>query len=285
MPEFPEVYTITTELDSLIKNRIIEKVDIQKDYNVLPNNTTFLKAVTGKKVLKVEQIAKNIIINLEEDLFINVHLGMSGQLLAKKVNKVLRWERVTFTFSKDTSKDSKKVYLAYRSIRMFGKVQLLTKEEYEELKEKYGPQPLAKTLTLEKFYEIIKSKNTNIKNLLMDQSKIGGLGNIYATEALFLAEIEPERRTKDISKAEAEKLLKAVRNIIAEGIKNKGSTLEDELYVDIFGKKGQQQLYFKVYNQKNCPKCGGEIIKKKISGRNTYFCPRCQAPEKERKLL
>ncbi|MBD3365795.1 hypothetical protein GF360_00425 [candidate division WWE3 bacterium] len=295
MPEFPEVYTIVKDLDRVVKRRKFRRVEIEEGYKVLPENSKFKEAVEGKAAEGAEQIAKNIIIKLEGNAYINIHLAMSGQVLLKKKNKKLRWERVTFTLeplqeqipkqiqkdAPNTKENGKKetnsiLYLAYRSIRMFGKVELLNQIQYEELKKKYGPPPLFKEVDAKKFHEIIRSRNTNIKNLLMDQTKIGGLGNIYATEALFRAQIHPESRTQNISLEKSEKLWRAVKEVTNEGIKNRGSTLEDELYVDIFGKKGTQQEHFQVYSREVCVKCKGKIKRKKISGRNTYFCKTCQ---------
>ena len=285
MPEFPEVYTITKDLKHIAEGKLIKKVELHGDYETLPNNKEFTQKVENQKILKIKQIAKNINLELENDRVINIHLGMSGQVLAKKKNKTLRWERVTFTLVNPRD-EGKKLYLAYRSIRKFGKVELLNKSEYKKLKGKYGPSPIAEELTLDKFLKIIKSKNTNIKNLLMGQEKIGGLGNIYATEALFRAKLHPETRTKNISRKTAEKLLQEIKNVINEGIENRGSTLSDELYRDIYGKKGTQQKHFQIYGKEQCPSCKGKVKKKKISGRNTYFCPSCQKLENtEKKLL
>ncbi len=283
MPEFPEVFTITKDLKRIASGKIISKVDVHGDYKVLPNNKIFKENVEKQKIMQIKQVAKNIVISLKNEKYINIHLGMSGQILAKKKDKHLRWERVTFTLTQENRK--KKLFLAYRSIRKFGKVELLNKSEFKNLKAKYGPNPLENRLTSEKFYKIINSKKTNIKNLLMDQGKIGGLGNIYATEALFLAGIHPKTRTKNIPPEASKKLLTAVKKIIREGIENRGSTLSDDQYKDIFGKRGSQQESFRVYGKEICFECGATIEKKKISGRNTYFCPKCQIEIKEKDIF
>lgn len=275
MPEFPEVHTITKDLHRILKGSEIKKVEIAENYTTEPNNATFIEKVKGKKITGAQQIAKNILLGLESGNHIHVHLAMSGQVLIKKKDQKLRWERVTW----ELEKNNKKFWLAYRSIRMFGKVGVISPQEYEKLRQKYGPDPLSKEMTPQKFREIIHSKRTNIKNLLMDQGKIAGLGNIYATEALFEARLHPETRTRNISDAKAKELLEAVQRVIKEGIKNRGSTLEDELYVDVFGNPGRQQDFFRVYGQKRCPHCNAKIQKIKISGRNTYFCPNCQPKE------
>jgi formamidopyrimidine-DNA glycosylase len=276
MPEFPEVHTIVQDLKRILKDGSIDEVKIAPDYNALPDNQKFTHQATGQEIKKVNQVAKNIIIELENGV-IHCHLGMTGQILAKKTNNPLPHEQVTFKITTP----SKEFYLAYRSVRKFGKVAFLSPDEYQELRDRHGISPTSEKLTPEVLQKLIKSKNTNIKNLLMEQTKIGGLGNIYATEALFMAKIHPETRTKSVDPQQTEVLLKAIKQVISEGIQNRGSTLDDEMFIDVFGKKGSQQENFRVYNQKTCPTCTSPIAKKKISGRNTYFCPVCQPEPKQ----
>jgi formamidopyrimidine-DNA glycosylase len=168
---------------------------------------------------------------------------------------------------------------------MFGKVELIQKSKVISLRKKYGPEALDKKLTPEKFLECLGSKRTNIKNALLDQKVVSGLGNIYATDALFLAGIHPETKTSEINLESAEKLLEAARSVLEEGIKNRGSTLPDKMYVDIYGKPGNQQKYFKIYMQKVCPRCKERVKFKKISGRGTYFCNHCQINPTKPKLI
>lgn len=161
-------------------------------------------------------------------------------------------------------------------MRQFGKIKVLDEKSLSELRNKYGLDILEADITPDEFLRIIKSKNTNIKNALMDQKIISGVGNIYATDALFLSGINPKTRTKDMNLQKSEKLLNSLKEILREGIKNRGATLPDEMYVDIFGKPGNQQKYFKIYGKKICPKCGARVSFEKINGRGTYFCPVCQ---------
>jgi formamidopyrimidine-DNA glycosylase len=149
----------------------------------------------------------------------------------------------------------------------------------QKLTEKYGLDPLEKSVTPEKFLKAVKSKRTNIKNVLMDQKIMSGIGNIYATDALFLAGINPLLPTQNMSLEMAEKMLSSVRDVLTEGIKNRGSTLPDKMYVDIFGKTGNQQNHFKVYLKTKCTNCGSSIKFIKINGRGSYFCPTCQPLE------
>jgi len=279
MPEFPEVYTITSDLSKILKNAIIKSVTPIDEYKLYPSNDFAIKALEGAKILGVTQVAKNIVIQTDKG-FLTIHLAMTGQILVKKSAKPMKWERVTF----EIETPDKRFFLGFRDMRMFGKVKFLNKEEFDELKTKYGPNPLIDELPLEKFIQILKSKRTNIKNLLMEQGRISGLGNIYATEALFLSGIQPENPSKKISKEQAELLLESIKKVLKEGINQRGSTLDDEMFVDVFGKKGKYQDYLKIYNKKSCPNCNTKVETVKISGRNSYFCPHCQprTPNKDK---
>lgn len=168
-------------------------------------------------------------------------------------------------------------------MRMFGRVNLLNKDELTQFKEKFGPEPIDENLTEEVFLRQIQSKRTNIKKALLDQSIISGMGNIYAIDALWLAKIHPETKTSDLNPALAQKLLTSSREILQEGIKNRGVSMSD--YVDLFGKSGNQQNYFRIYKQKNCPKCQSKVEFIQLNGRGTYYCPTCQPRRNNPDLL
>ncbi|MBP8960771.1 bifunctional DNA-formamidopyrimidine glycosylase/DNA-(apurinic or apyrimidinic site) lyase [Patescibacteria group bacterium] len=271
MPEYPEVYTITNDLKKILVGATIKKIYPQEKYPLLPNSDDFIKNLTQSVVQEVTQIAKNIVIETNKG-YLNIHLAMAGQVLVKKTDKPLKWERVGFKIENK----GKTFFLSFRDMRMFGKVRFLREEDYTKLKNKHGITPEEKGFTAQKLGEIIRSKDTKIKNLLMEQDKIGGLGNIYATEALFLAGIHPETRTNDLKTPQIELLAKTIKKVIESGIKNRGTTLNDEMFVDIFGKKGKNQTFLCIYNKTSCPNCGSNVETVKISGRNSYFCPNCQ---------
>ena len=122
-------------------------------------------------------------------------------------------------------------------------------------------------------------RRTIIKNLLMEQNTVAGLGNIYATEALFLAKVHPQQHVKSLSLERFRNIMGAAKSVLLMGIKNRGSTLPDETYVDIWGKGGSQQDHFNIYLKKTCLVCNGKVSFVKIGGRGTYFCPNCQPLE------
>src|SRR3989339_2151481 len=270
MPELPETQTIAALLNKNLKGRKIVTVHVSKDYRALPSTEIFIKAVTGKEIKSVRRVAKNILIELENGNHILFHLAMTGRLLLW--NDLIgneRWVKVILHLDNGTK-------LTFSDMRMFGKAAILSPKQTEELAARYGPEPLDKNTTPQQLFENLKTKRTNIKNALLDQVVISGLGNIYATDALFLAKINPLTKTSEIAPEDTSRLLDAIREVLEESIKFGGSTLSDKMYVDPFGKEGTYQEHFKIYSKKNCPVCGAKVSFIKISGRGTYFCPGCQ---------
>ena len=168
------------------------------------------------------------------------------------------------------------VKLTFSDMRVFGKAAVLSPKQTQELASRYGPEPLDENTTPQQLFDNLRAKRTNIKNALLDQEVVSGLGNIYVTDALFLAGINPLTRTNEITPENATRLLDAIRSVLRESIKLGGSTLGDKMYVDPFGKEGKYQEHFKIYSGEKCPVCGSKVSFIKISGRGTYFCPSCQ---------
>lgn len=272
MPELPEVHTIVKDLQEHIGGAIIVDVKIAKDYVVHPTNEIFLDNVKGKKISTVTRIAKNILLVLEENGVIHFHLAMTGRILLKDNKNSDSWTKVILLL--DTAKGKR--LLKFTDMRMFGKASFFADIATSGLTQKYGPDLISDTIQAQTFAKALKSKRTSIKNALLDQHLIAGLGNIYATDALFLAKIRPDRNTKEISDEEYATLLKASIQVLSEGIQHRGSTLPDKMYVDIFGNRGRYQEHFKIYLKDICPTCNHKTEVKKINGRSTYFCPLCQ---------
>ena len=270
MPELPETQTIAAILNENLKGKNVLQVQVSKDYKALPSTDIFIKTITGKQIKSVERVAKNVLLKLDNGVRILFHLAMTGRLLLWK-NSVgsEKWVKVILHFDGDTK-------LTFSDMRMFGKAAVLSPKQTEELTARYGPEPLDENTTPQKLFENLKTKRTNIKNALLDQEVISGLGNIYATDALFLAKINPLTKTNNITIENASQLLSASRTVLNEGIKFGGSTLGDKMYVDPFGKEGTYQEHFKIYSKEKCPACSAKVSFIKISGRGTYFCPGCQ---------
>jgi len=268
MPELPEVHTIVTDLKKhLVGWRVVDVEVVSGNYI----SGEELERLVGQEIIDVERVAKNIVIGFESGENLVIHLVMTGRLLLRSPSfREDPYTKLVFVFEKG----DKRVHLRFTDKRGWGKVFLVAKGELEEFSGKYGPDLLTADLTPKKFLEALQKKRTKIKGALLDQKIVSGLGNAYATDALWIAGIHPEISTRELDLEMAEKLLSAIREILEEGITNRGISMAD--YVDLFGKKGKQQEFFRVYKQEVCPKCGGVVVFKKVSGRGTYFCVTCQ---------
>jgi len=289
MPELPEVQTIVNELNLKIKGNVINNVWTSKE-NLIRSISfdKFKKEIKGKKILNIQRRAKYIIFELSDNYILLVHLKMTGHFLLGKWNieggkanpiiegpiKTDRYnQHVHIIFYLDQEKE-----LGFSDVRQFGKIELYTKEEFKNVKEinKLGIEPFAKEFTFDYFKSIIKSTKTNIKKLLMDQEKIAGIGNVYASEILFLAKINPLRNTKTLNELELKNIYDAIKIILNKALKFQGNSISDYRKVD--GKKGDYQNHALVYGKRgeNCPNCEGKIKYVKINQRGTFYCPLCQ---------
>lgn len=283
MPELPEVETIRLGLEKYLIGHSIESVDIR-----LPRifSGDHKKAI-GAKVIAVRRFGKGLLIDLDNDYSIAVHVKMTGQLLYRQVSGVSRVSRVSrgkvdinnlpdvYTHVVFTLDKGAKLY--YRDMRQFGWVKILpTKDAYDlPFFKSLGPEPF-KDLTLEKFKSILSKNKTNIKLLLMNQKKISGIGNIYANDMLFIAGIDPRRSSLSLTDKEQVKLFRSLEQVLKKGLEAGGAS--EWHYVDVLGGTGKYQNFFQVYNKKGkpCKKCGTKIEKIILGGRGTFFCPKCQ---------
>ena len=270
MPELPEVETIRRGLSSLIVGRKILDITTDSPKQVQPSPAVVKKAVVGAKIKKIARRAKLLQIFLSNGQILAVHLKLTGRLLVrKKSDPIDDWQHATINLSGNKE-------LRFADLRKFGWIKLLDAESLKSELNQYGPEPLD-DLTLEKFKEILSLTCRPVKQVLMDQKKISGIGNIYANDALFLAKINPGRPASKLSLAEVKKLYEAIEKVLKAGIKYRGAS--DQHYLDALGRKGSYQEHFLVYGRqaKKCFNCAEKIKKIKLGGRGTYFCPRCQS--------
>lgn len=303
MPELPEVTTTVNGLQRVLPSLQISNVwtDLakkkvsRKDFEHTIKSEKFFKnfkkSVVGTKVLNVERRAKNILIHLNNGQTILIHMKMTGHLLfgnyvySKKENRWLphhkeraslhdpfnRFIHVVFSFGN-------KKHLAFCDSRKFGKVTLIESSGAHNtvhLKD-VGPEPLEKNFTFEKFKNaLIKKPNWPIKQSLMDQYTIAGIGNIYSDEMLWLASIHPESRIGKIPNQYLKNLFTYMKKVLVRGIDLGGDSMSD--YRDIDGMRGNFQNHHNVYkkSKEKCSKknCKGVIIRKLIAGRSAHFCP------------
>jgi formamidopyrimidine-DNA glycosylase len=272
VPELPEVHTITSDLKKSIIGAKIKDVKIDPKYKALPDNKTFVKALKGKTITNVTRIAKNILVEIDNMGVLHFHLAMTGRILLRDKDTTDSWTRVSFLLDIDGETKT----LNFSDMRTFGKAGFFTDITASNLLQKYGPDLISAPPDLNSFAKAIKRRRSSIKNILLDQTVVAGLGNIYATEALFLAGIDPRKSSAELNETELNKLLESAINVLKEGITHRGSTLPDKMYVDVFGEGGKYQEHFKIFLKTQCPKCNGEVLNIKIGGRSTYFCPNCQ---------
>ena len=274
MPELPEVETIKLQLDRLLKNKIIASVELRLPKQVKSDKKKFLKLVIGAKIKKVFRRAKILIMDLDNGYHLVFHLKLTGQLIYQKISRQSgnypnKYSHIVFNFKTGDR-------LFFNDLRQFGWVKLVSANELKNILQEFGPEPLAKNFSFEKFYNIFAPKKTAIKPLLMEQIFLAGVGNIYASEACFCAGILPTRRADKISTLEYRKLYQCLRKILKFAIQKKGVSAEN--YLDAFGKKGEMIKYLKVYSRggKKCKKCGSNIKSVKQGSRTSFYCPKCQ---------
>lgn len=269
MPELPEVETIVNQLKHKIigKNKVV-KVDI---LDALVDSK--IKSLVPFKFIDVKRRAKYIIMCLDNGKFFLVHLGMTGQFyfveksqLEEKKKYYLPYLLATFIFNDGS-------ILTHNSVRKIGSFRLMDEKELNTALSKLGSEPLDSKFTLEKFRELLSKKSkAKVKVTLMDQSFIAGIGNIYAQEALYHAGIAPERKLGSLTSTEAKKLYESIIYVLKEGIKHKGTSVDD--YIHLEG-VGENQKYLAVYRKEKCPK-GHSLKKEAMGGRGTSYCPMCQ---------
>ena len=270
MPELPEVETIKKDLSELIVGKKILDITTDSPKQVQPSLGAIKKAVAGATIKKIERRAKLLQIFLSNGRILAIHLKLTGQLLVRKKGAPQdNWQHVTLALSGNKE-------LRFADLRKFGWIRLVGNErELGKMLAEFGPEPLD-DLNLKGFQSILSSSSRPIKILLMDQKKIAGIGNIYASDALFLAKIHPERKVDRLSKKEIKRLFEAIEKVLKAGIKYRGAS--NQYYLDALGHKGSYQDHFLVYGRagKKCLKCNNKVEKIKLGGRGTYFCPTCQ---------
>ncbi len=282
MPELPEVETTVLGLRKKVLSRTF--VDVWTDFKKLvkePSFKKFKKEIRGKEIKSVYRRGKNIILVLSSGYYLLVHQKMTGHLLYGRWEKKDKW----VSLKKGPMEDKYNSYihliffldkgmLALSDLRKFAKVKLLKEEELEKELEDIGPDALE--ISFEEFKNIIKEKKGKIKQVLMDQKLIAGIGNIYSDEALFRAGINPFKKASSLKEKELISLYKNIIDVLKKGVKKGGESISD--YRNLEGEKGKFDDFRKVYRRKGekCPQCGEEIKRKKIGSRSTHFCPKCQ---------
>lgn len=279
MPELPEVETIKLGLQKYLVGKTIENVEIRLR-KIFSGDE---KNVIGTKVISVDRFGKGLVINLNNGYSIAAHIKLTGQFVYRdsQTSKVKLSPKVGTQmpnkFTHVTFKLDKGAFLYYNDIRQFGWIKIVKTKDLKTISffKDLGPEPF-KDLTFEKFQEIISKSNLAIKVLIMDQKKIGGIGNIYANDSLFDAQIDPRRKAKSLKPEEIKKLYNSILKVLKIGLENGGTS---ELnFVNALGQEGKYQQHFLAYARdgEKCVRCGAIMKKISLGGRGTYFCEKCQ---------
>ncbi len=282
MPELPEVETIMRGISPFLEGARIKKIKLNRADLRWPFPENFASRVKGAKVLNLKRRSKYILIDLSTSETLLIHLGMSGKLLVSgskignyfyESSKLANHDHVIFELNDGT-------IITYNDPRRFGAMDLAKTDDLNNHKflEKLGPEPLANNFNSDYLKIQLSKKESPIKNVLLNQSVVAGLGNIYVCEALFMSGISPKKIACKISKNKCEKLVHNIRQILISAIEAGGSSLKD--FTDIQGNSGYFQLEFSVYGRENeyckTTNCDRKIKRISQSGRSSFYCPYCQ---------
>lgn len=295
MPELPEVQTTVNGLNKKVLNRAFIDVwsDWQKTIKKPKEFEQFKKELKNKKIKRIWRRAKNVILDLQaepalsraEGYSLLVHQKMTGHLL------VGNWKLVAGNWQPSEKGPLNDPYnrflhlifflddgqmLALSDARKFAKVELWKTEELKKELEKIGPEPLEKSFTFKKFKSCLAARRGKIKQVIMDQNVIAGIGNIYASESLWQAKIHPEKNIAKLSNKELKSLYKAIKKVLELGVKLGGESFSDYRKPD--GSKGDFDTERKAYKREGqkCQRCGNIIKRIKVAQRSAFFCPYCQ---------
>ncbi|GMR19155.1 MAG: bifunctional DNA-formamidopyrimidine glycosylase/DNA-(apurinic or apyrimidinic site) lyase [Patescibacteria group bacterium] len=272
MPELPEVETIRKQLSKEVGGLSITDIWTDTPKMLRPSPKEILPRVKGKRIRAVERRAKLLIFRLSGKENLVLHLRLTGQLLlAHPPDPTDPYLHVTLKLS-----DGRE--LRFNDSRKFGYLSLVESDaELEKIISGYGPEPLS-DLTLKKFGGIVGKTRRRIKDLLLDQKAISGIGNIYANEALWLAKIHPLVPASDLTDRQVARLYRAILKVLEDGVRLGGATIADEKYRNLYGKRGKYGEAVRVYQRKGkpCPRCGTLIEYLKVGQRGTFICKKCQ---------
>ncbi len=286
MPELPEVEVVKQSLDRKIKFQKISKVLVKNRNLRFKIPKTFCFFLKNKKINKITRKSKYLVFHLNNNTFFIMHLGMSGTV--HLVNKKSNYNNTNSSFYGSLNLPLKhnhififfnKYQFIYNDPRRFGFVKIFKdKKNLINYFKNIGPEPLNSKFEQSYVCNYLKNKDKNIKNFLLDQKFVSGIGNIYSSEILYFSKINPLKKAKYLSKFEIKKIIYYSKSVLRKAIKKGGSTIRD--FKNIKGSQGNYQKEFKVYQRasSNCPKkyCNGKIIKIIISNRSTFFCNTCQ---------
>ena len=286
MPELPEVEIVKQSLSKKIERKKIKKIIITNRNLRFKIPLKFEELLKNKIIKKVTRFSKYLILNFSDQSFCLIHLGMSGTVHLIKKNNISKFTNTSFYNSPSLPKKHNHVEIHFKGLRViyndprrFGFFKFIeNKKELEKRFSHLGPEPFFKNFNLEYLISYFTNKKKDIKSFLLDQKFVSGIGNIYASEILFLCKINPTAYASKLTKQNCKKIIFYSKSILNRAIKKGGSSIRD--FKNITGKSGNFQDEFRVYQRENLSclrnKCNGKIQKIFISNRSTFFCNTCQ---------
>jgi formamidopyrimidine-DNA glycosylase len=277
MPELPEVEVVRRDLEREVVGRKIKSTEVtgMRTIRRYRQRKQFTGALDGRKIVGVDRRGKYLLLRLDGDDVLIVHLGMSGQLLHAKGTRdpLPKHTHVVITFTQGGQ-------LRFVDPRTFGEMFVAELDGIDEVEElaHLGIDPLETAMSWEHFGELVAARHTKLKTALMDQKFLAGIGNIYSDEILWGAGLRWDRMSDSLTPEEVRRLYRSVVEVLQDAVKHRGSSLADEQYVDLFGRKGGYQEHHAVYAREGemCPRCRHEIVRERVGGRSTFFCGACQ---------
>jgi formamidopyrimidine-DNA glycosylase len=273
VPELPEVETVVRELRPHLAGRRVKAVGVSEKALRRPWSSEWEALLLGRRIDRLRRRGKWIILELDGGLFLVLHLGMSGQLTVVPAGEpVADHTHVVVALDRGSRQ------LRFRDIRRFGSATLFADREALDrffAGSGLGPEPF--DLDPAYWRERLAATDRSLKAVLLDQRVVAGVGNIYADESLFEARLHPARTGRSLTRAEAERLRRAVVTVLERAIEHRGSSIRN--YVGGSGLKGRYQDEFRVYGRTDqpCPRCRTPIERARLAGRSTHYCPKCQA--------
>ncbi|MDD3049542.1 MAG: bifunctional DNA-formamidopyrimidine glycosylase/DNA-(apurinic or apyrimidinic site) lyase [Candidatus Cloacimonetes bacterium] len=268
MPELPEVQTIIDELKIHIQGRTIVHIEEYRKGTIQDSTDADFLPFRIKEVFRR---GKYIVFDSDSEFMMIIHLRMTGKLIFNEGERKLDHVRAEVFFENGNS-------MLFHDVRTFGKIYLINRRSYDQFFSKLGLEPLCEECNPSYLLKIFKGKTAPVKNILLQQELIAGLGNIYVNEILFRAKVLPTIAGKDITKEQSRRIVESMRVILKSAIENNGTTISDYRRVD--NKTGNFQNFLRVYQKKECS-CGADIVRIKQAGRSTFYCPECQNDKKK----
>jgi formamidopyrimidine-DNA glycosylase len=282
MPELPEVEVVVRGLREVLVDRTFKKVTAKAPPSSIVvserlNGQRFERLLAGRSVERIDRRGKNILIRLDHDLTLWVHLKMTGKFrYLPKATPSDKHDLVVFDLSANSAPVDPDMHVRFNDYRRFGRLRLFPNDQLWEQDglANIGPEPL--DISSDDFVRLCRSRRRLIKPALLDQSFLAGLGNIYADESLWAARLHPLRLTDSISRMKLIELHGHIQRLLKLAIRKMGTSVDT--YAGVNGKPGTMQRYLQVYNREDepCTRCGATIVRQKIGSRSAHYCPRCQ---------